>query len=116
MPRAIDGTRRKNRRKKILARAKGFRGARGKLFRAAKDAIGKAEQYAYRDRKVRKRAFRRLWIARLSAACRINGVRYSRFMNRLAHANISLNRKELSNLAIENPTAFANLVNQVEKQ
>ena len=116
MPRAIDGTRRKDRRKKILARAKGFRGARRKLFRAAKDAIGKAEQYAYRDRKAKKRAFRRLWIVRISAACRTNGVRYSQFMKGLQQANIDLNRKQLSNLAIESPGAFAELVQQVQKQ
>lgn len=114
MPRAVDGRRRKNRRKKILARAKGFRGARGKLFRAAKDAIGKAEQYAYRDRKTRKRAFRRLWITRLSAACRAHGISYSRFIQQLQKEQITLNRKQLSNLAIEQPTAFAQLVERLK--
>lgn len=114
MPRAVDGRRRKNRRKKILARAKGFRGARGKLFRAAKDAIGKAEQYAYRDRKTRKRAFRRLWITRLSAACRAHGISYSRFIHQLQKEQITLNRKQLSNLAIEQPTAFAQLVERLK--
>jgi len=113
MPRAIDGRRRKNRRKKILARAKGFRGARSKLFRTAKDAVAKAELYAYRDRKVKKRAFRRLWITRLSAACRQNGIQYSRFIARLRMHNITLNRKELSNLAIEHPEAFTRLVAKV---
>lgn len=115
MPRSIDGKKRKNRRKKILLRAKGFRGARGKLFRAAKDAIGKAEQYAYRDRKARKRAFRRLWIVRISAACRTNGVSYSRFMQYLKEAKITLDRKQLSNLAIENPVVFSELVRKVKK-
>lgn len=114
MPRAVDGRRRKNRRKKILTRAKGFRGARSKLFRAAKDAIGKAEQYAYRDRKMRKRAFRRLWITRISAACRTHGISYSRFIQRLQKENITLNRKQLSNLAIEQPTAFAQLVERLK--
>ena len=115
MPRAIDGRRRNRRRKKILARAKGFRGARSKLFRVAKDAIAKAEQYAYRDRKAKKRMFRRLWIVRLSAACRSNGMQYSRFIHLLKKSNISLNRKELSNLAIENPTVFKTLVDTVQK-
>lgn len=115
MPRSVDGKKRKNRRKKILLRAKGFRGARGKLFRAAKDAIGKAEQYAFRDRKVRKRAFRQLWIARLSAACRTNGVSYSRFIQQLKEARVLLDRKQLSNLAIENPDAFSELIKRVKK-
>lgn len=115
MPRAIDGSKRKTRRKKILLRAKGFRGARGKLFRAAKDAIGKAEQYAYRDRKVRKRDFRRLWIARISAACQTHGVSYSRFIQQTKKAGLMLNRKQLSNLAIQNPDAFSKIVEEVGK-
>lgn len=115
MSRAVDGTRRTKRRKKILARAKGFRGARSKLFRVAKDAIAKAEQYAYRDRKARKRDFRRLWITRLSAACRTEGMQYSRFINALKTAKINMNRKVLSNMAIENPMEFKQLVQQLKR-
>ena len=110
MPRATDGKRRLNRRKKILKDAKGYWGRRSTNFRAAKDAVSKAGQYAYRDRKRRKREFRRLWIARISAACRNEGMSYSRFMNGLDRAQIRLNRKALSNLAIEDKKAFLLLV------
>ena len=110
MPRATDGHRRVYRRKKILARAKGFRGARSKLFRVAKNAVAKADQYAYRDRRVRKREFRRLWITRLSAACGQHGMRYSQFIAALKKNNIPLNRKTLSNMAIEDPAAFSELI------
>jgi large subunit ribosomal protein L20 len=110
MPRAVDGTRRKDRRKKILGQAKGYWGKRSKLFRTAKDQVMKSLTYAYRDRRNRKRDFRSLWIARISAACRAEGLTYSRFMNGLLRANISLNRKALSNLDIEDPQAFKTLV------
>jgi large subunit ribosomal protein L20 len=110
MPRAIDGTRRKDRRKKILDRAKGYWGKRSKLFRTAKDQVMKSLRYAYRDRRNKKRDFRALWIARISAACRAEGMTYSRFMNGLLRANIQLNRKALSNLAIEDAGAFKALV------
>ena len=110
MPRAVDGTRRKNRRKKILSKAKGFRGRRSDLFRTAKDAVAKAGSYAYRDRRRKKRDFRRLWISRISAACRAEEMSYSRFIQGLAKANVQLNRKALSNLAIEDPDAFKTLV------
>ena len=115
MPRAIDGTRRKNRRKKILAEAKGYRGRRGKLFRTAKDAVTKAGEYAYRDRRRKKRDFRRLWITRISAACRADGLTYSRFIEGLRKADVQLNRKALSNLAIEDPDAFKELVELAKK-
>ncbi len=115
MPRAIDGTRRKNRRKKILDQAKGYWGRRSKLMRTAKDAVRKAGQYAYRDRKVRKREFRRLWIARISAATRSEGLSYSLFMNGLSKAGIVLNRKTLSNMAIESPSSFKALVETARK-
>ncbi len=115
MPRAVDGRRRTQRRKKILSRAKGFRGARSKLFRVAKDAIAKADQYAYRDRRVRKRDFRKLWITRLAAASQQHGLRYSQFIAALRKANIEINRKMLSNMAIEDPQAFAELVNTLKK-
>lgn len=112
MPRAVDGTRRKERRKKILKRAKGFWGRRHNLFRTAKDAVAKSLSYAYRDRRTKKREFRALWIARISAACRENGITYSRFIYGLQKAGIGLNRKAISNMAIENPQAFRALVEQ----
>lgn len=114
MPRAVDGTRRKSRRKKILKDAKGFWGRRSKLFRTAKDAVRKSQQYAYRDRKARKRDFRRLWIARISAGCRAEGLSYSRFMHGLTKANIDMNRKALSNLAIEDRDAFRAVVEKAK--
>lgn len=110
MPRAVDGTRHKNRRKKVLARAKGYWGRRSKNYRAAKDAVAKALTYAYRDRRNRKREFRSLWIARISAACRNDGISYSRFMHGLKLAGVEINRKALSNMAIEDPAAFSSLV------
>lgn len=110
MPRAVDGTRRKDRRKRITAQTKGFWGRRKNLFRTAKDALAKSLQYAYRDRKARKRDFRRLWIARISAAVRPQGLTYSRFIEGLGKAQVTINRKALSNLAIEDPKAFEQLV------
>ncbi|MFQ3619627.1 MAG: 50S ribosomal protein L20 [Spirochaetales bacterium] len=110
MPRAIDGTRRKDRRKKILGLAKGYWGKRSKLFRTAKDQVMKSLTYAYRDRHNKKRDFRSLWIARISAACRSEGITYSRFINGLLKSQVIINRKALSNLAIEDPNAFKALV------
>lgn len=115
MPRAVDGTRRHDRRKKILKAAKGYWGRRSKLFRTAKDAVAKAGVYAYRDRKARKRDFRKLWIARISAATRNRGMPYSIFMNGLKKAGVDLNRKALSNLAIEDPNAFSAIVETAKK-
>lgn len=106
MPRAVDGTRHKNRRKKVLKQAKGFWGRRSKIYRTAKDAVAKALSYAYRDRRVKKRTFRVLWIARISAQCKQNGINYSRFINGLKLSGIEINRKVLSNMAIEDPKAF----------
>lgn len=106
MPRATNGPASRARRKRILLRAKGFRGFRSKLFRYAKDAVYKAMQYEYRDRKRRKGQFRRLWIARISAAVRSRGLNYSRFMEGLKAANIEIDRKVLSDLAIFDPAAF----------
>ena len=110
MPRAVDGTRRKNRRNKVLKAAKGYKGRRSTLLRTAKDAVAKAGSYAYRDRRRKKRDFRRLWIARISAGCRSEGMSYSRFINGLNIANVKINRKALSNMAIEDPEAFSTLV------
>jgi large subunit ribosomal protein L20 len=115
MPRAVDGTRRKARRKKILNQTKGFWGRRSTLHTTAKDALKKSLQYAYRDRKVKKREFRQLWIARISAAVREEGMSYSRFINGLNKANVEINRKVLSNLAIEDPKAFKALVDLAKK-
>jgi len=110
MPRAVDGTNHKDIRKKVLKQAKGYWGRRSKTYRTAKDAVAKALAYAYRDRRARKREFRNLWIARISAACRSDGMTYSRFVKGLATAGVLINRKALSNMAIEDPAAFAALV------
>ncbi|MCD4679926.1 MAG: 50S ribosomal protein L20 [Bacteroidales bacterium] len=115
MPRAVDGTRRKDRRKKILKEAKGFYGRRSTNFRTAKDAVTKAGQYAYRDRKRKKRDFRRLWITRISAAVQSEGLNYSQFMYGLKKSNIEINRKALSNMAIEDKSAFLAIIGQAKK-
>lgn len=114
MPRAVDGTRRSERRKKILKQAKGFWGRRSTNFRTAKDAVEKAGQYAYRDRRRKKRDFRRLWVTRISAGCRENGITYSRFINGLNRAEVTINRKALSNMAIEDKAAFTTLVEKAK--
>ncbi len=116
MPRAVDGTRRKDRRRKITSQTKGYWGRRKNLYRTAKDALAKSGEYAYRDRKVRRREFRRLWIARINAACRAEGITYSRFMEGLNKAEVSINRKALSNLAIEDRDAFRELVSTAQAQ
>lgn len=114
MPRAVDGTKHKDRRKKVLDQAKGYFGRRSTNYRVAKDAVAKAGQYAYRGRKEKKRDFRKLWIARISAAVQAEGLNYSQFMHGLKLANIELNRKALSNMAIEDKAAFSQLVAQVK--
>ncbi len=116
MPRAEDGTRRKNRRKKITSQTKGYWGRRKNAFRTAKDALAKSLEYSYRDRKVRKRDFRRLWITRISAACRAEGMTYSRLMEGLRKADVQVDRKTLSNLAIEDRDAFNSLVETARNQ
>ncbi len=103
------GFKARRRRKKVLKLAKGYRGGRSKLFRTASDAVDKALMYAYRDRKVRKRNFRRLWIARINAAARMNNLSYNRFMHGLKQANIELDRKVLADLAITDPAGFAQI-------
>lgn len=97
-------------RRTIMKKAKGFRGQSSRSYRVARQAVMKAEQYAYIGRKLRKRDMRSLWITRINAACRINDISYSRFMNGLKKANIMLDRKVLSELAINDAVAFANLV------
>jgi len=106
MPRATNSPASRKRRKRILKRAKGFRGFRSKLFRYARDAVTKARQYEYRDRKKRKGQFRRLWIQRISAAARERGLTYSRFIEGLNAAGISVDRKVLADLAVHDPAAF----------
>ena len=102
------------RRKKILKLAKGYRGAKSKLFKTANQAVMKSLSYAYRDRKAKKREFRQLWIARINAAARMNGISYSKFMNGLKKNNININRKMLSEIAISDPAAFTKLVEKVK--
>jgi large subunit ribosomal protein L20 len=103
------GFKARKRRKKILKLAKGFRGGRSKLFRTASNAVDKALMYAYRDRRVRKRDFRRLWIVRINAAARMNDLSYSRFMHGLKLAGIGLDRKVLADLAISDPSGFTQI-------
>ena len=115
MPRAIDGTKRKNRRVKILKLAKGFYGDRKSNYKAAKDAVVKSLDHAYSGRKGKKRDYRTLWIARINAAVRDEGLSYSRFINGLTKAGVTLNRKALSNMAIEDPIAFKAVVEVAKK-
>ena len=107
MPRARNPVQSRARRKKILKQAKGYYGARSRSFRVARQAVIKAGQYAYRDRRQRKRQFRALWIARIGAAARENGLSYSRFVHGLGQAGIGLDRKILAELAVEDKAAFA---------
>jgi len=104
----------RKRRKKVLKMAKGYYGAKSRLFKTAKQAVMKSGQYAYIGRKQRKRDFRRLWITRISAAAKANGMNYSTFINGLKKANINLNRKMLSEIAIADPAAFTSLVEQAK--
>ena len=114
MPRVKRGVTAHARHKKILKLAKGFRGRRKNVFRIAKQAVMKAGQYAYRDRRTRKRVFRQLWIARINAASRGLGVTYSKFMAGLKKANIEIDRKVLSDMAIHDPAGFASIVDKVK--
>ena len=110
MPRAKGGPKTRARRKRVLDLAEGYWGAKSKLFRSATEQVDRSLKYAYRDRKARKRDFRRLWIARINAAARLNGVTYSRFIAGLTKSGVALDRKILSDLAITDPTGFAKLV------
>jgi large subunit ribosomal protein L20 len=114
MPRAKRGNKRTEKRKKILALAKGFRGTKSKLYRSAKESVEKALKYAYTGRKLKKRDFRRLWIVRINAACRLNEMKYSQFMNGLKLAGVELDRKVLADLAVKQPETFATLVGQAK--
>ena len=104
----------RKRRKKVLKLAKGYWGGKSRLFRTAKEAVMKSGRYAYVGRKQRKRDFRKLWITRISAACRMNGMNYSTFMDGLKKADITLNRKMLSEIAISDPAAYASLVEKAK--
>lgn len=110
MPRVKRGFKARRRRKRLLKLAKGFRGARSRCYRQAKDSVEKALCYAYRDRRAKKRSYRRLWITRINAACRLNGISYSKFMGGLAKAGIGVDRKILADLAVTEPGAFSRLV------
>lgn len=114
MPRVKRGVTAHARHKKVLERAKGFRGRRGNVFRVANEAVMKAEQYAYRDRRQRKRQFRSLWIARINAAARECGMTYSGFINGLKLAAIDIDRKVLSDIAVFDKDAFAKIADQAK--
>ncbi|MBQ4583870.1 MAG: 50S ribosomal protein L20 [Bacilli bacterium] len=111
MTRVKGGTVSKNRRRKVLKAAKGYFGSKHRLYKTAQEQVFHSGAYAFRDRRQNKRNFRKLWITRINAGCRENGISYSKFINGLAKAGIEINRKMLSELAIDNKEAFANLVN-----
>ena len=106
MPRVKGGFKARRRHKKVLKMAKGYRGSRSKLFRSAVETVDRALNYAYRDRKVRKRDFRRLWIVRINAAARLHGLSYSRFISGLTKAQVEVDRKILADIAVKDPAAF----------
>nr|HDN00836.1 50S ribosomal protein L20 [Deltaproteobacteria bacterium] len=110
MPRVTRGFKAHRRRKKILNMAKGYRGARRLCFKQAKETVEKGLCYAYRDRKTKKRMFRRLWIIRINAACRLNGISYSRFIKGITKAGIAIDRKMLADIAVTDLNAFSSLV------
>ena len=114
MARVKRGVVAKARHKKVLGKAKGYYGARRKVFRVAKQAVIKAGQYAYRDRRQRKRQFRALWIARINAAARLHGMSYSRLINGMKKADIEIDRKVLADLAVHEPDAFAAVAEQAK--
>ena len=114
MPRANSSVPRHRRHRKIVKQAKGYYGARSRTFKSAKDAVVKAGLYAYRDRRQRKRQFRRLWITRINAACRLNGTTYSAFINGLKLKGIELDRKILADMAVNDPQSFSNLTSSLQ--
>ena len=116
MPRVKRGVTARARHKKVLALAKGYRGRRKNVYRIAKQAVMKAGQYAYRDRRTRKRVFRALWIARINAAARGLGITYSKFMAGMKKASIDIDRKMLAELAVNDPAAFGSIVAKVKAQ
>jgi len=116
MPRVKRGVAARRRRNRILGEAKGYYGARSKLFKTAREAVEHSWRYAYRDRKQRKRTFRALWITRINAAARENGLSYSRLINGLKHANVEVDRKILAQLAVTDPKAFGALADLAKSQ
>lgn len=114
MPRSVNHVASRARRKKVMKAARGYFGARSKVYTVAKNAVDKAMKYMYTDRKFKKRAYRRLWIARINAAVRMHGMNYSTFINKLHTNNIDLNRKVLADLALNEPQTFAGIVNSVK--
>lgn len=116
MPRVRRGTMTHKRHKKVLVRAKGYWGGRSRLFKTAKEAVMHSMQYAYRDRRNRKREFRGLWIARINAACREQGMTYGRFIEGLTKAGVAVDRKMLADLAVKDSQAFTQLVEQARAQ
>jgi len=110
------GFKARRRRNKVLKLARGYRAGRSKLFRTAADALDKALMYAYRDRRVRKRDFRRLWIARINAAARMNDLSYSKFMHGLKLSNVQLDRKVLADLAVSDPSGFSKIAGLAAEQ
>jgi large subunit ribosomal protein L20 len=112
MPRARNSVATRRRRKRVLKAAKGYRQSRSKLFKTAKETVHRGEAYAFRDRRVRKRVFRALWISRISAAVRANGLTYSNFINGLKQAGIEIDRKVLAELAISDADAFTTIVDR----
>ena len=115
MPRAKNSVASRERRRKVLERAEGFRGGRSKLFRTAQESVNKALAYSYRDRKAKKRTFRQLWILRIGAACKERGVSYSTFVNSLIKSNVKLNRKMMAEMAVNDKEGFDQLVELAKK-
>jgi large subunit ribosomal protein L20 len=114
MPRAKRGNKRLEKRKKILALAKGYRGTKSKLYRSAKESVERALNFAYTGRKLKKRDFRKLWIVRINAACRLNDIKYSQFIHGLNLAGIELDRKVLADIAVKQPETFATIAGQAK--
>lgn len=114
MPRSVNSVAKRARRKKVLKQAKGYFGRRKNVWTVAKNAVDKAMQYAYRDRRNKKRSFRALWIARINAGARLHGMSYSQFMGKVKANDIELNRKVLADLAMNHPEAFKAIVNKVK--
>ena len=115
MPRSVNSVASRARRKKIIKQAKGYFGRRKNVWTVAKNAVEKAMLYAYRDRKTKKRNFRSLWIARINAGARLNGMSYSKMMNLLNKSNVEINRKVLADLAMNHPETFSDIVSEIGK-
>lgn len=115
MPRTTNGPSTLRRRKKVLKKARGYFGNKSRLFRYAKEAVDRAEQFAYRDRRKKKSKFRELWITRINIACRAEGINYSRFMHGLSLIGVQMDRKQLSELAIHDETAFKMLIKKAKE-